>query len=96
MHDQLFSHVGLNQFDELFEEYEFVLLALFNIITTLVIFLDQEMQETDHMVLIKLEAQLILALAKKELDEGILADDWVLALLLLVVDWDEIGHHEFC
>jgi len=52
------------------------------------ILLHQEMQQADHMVLIKLESQLILALAEEELDESVLADDWVLPLLLLIVHWN--------
>jgi len=46
------------------------------------------MQQADHMVLIKLESQLILTLTEKELDESVLADDWVLPLLLLIVHWN--------
>jgi len=52
------------------------------------------MQQTNHVVLVKLEPQLILTLTEQELDELILADDQVLPLLLLIVDCHKIGHHE--
>lgn len=46
------------------------------------------------MALVELQAELVLVLPRQELDEGILADDEVLALLHLVKDRREVGHQE--
>lgn len=46
------------------------------------------------MAFLELEAELSLILAKEELDEGLLADDEELSLLLLVVQRRQVGQHE--
>ena len=74
LHDQLLRHVGLDELNELLEQDELVLgLTVFQVIcAAFVIFLHQEMQQANYVILIKLEPQLILTLAEQELDEVVL------------------------
>jgi hypothetical protein len=51
-------------------------------------------QQADDVALVELQAELVLVLPRQELDEGILADDEVLALLHLVKDRREVRHQE--
>lgn len=78
VHDELFLHVGLNQFNEFIIKNVFVL----GVLLLFLVFSYQQVQQTDDMILFKLQAELVLALAEKELDEGVLIDDQILALLV--------------
>lgn len=51
------------------------------------------MQQANYVVLFKLESQLVLALAEKELHESILVDDQILTLLVGVEDLAQERDH---
>lgn len=89
IHDQLFLHVCFNQLNEFVVQNVFVL----SVLLVFLVFAHEQVQQADDVVLFQLEAELILALAKKELDEGVLVDDQILALLVWVEHLTKEGHH---